>query len=134
MTLLTSPATWTTEPAPGRSTAAAGPDARPEVPGEEIAKIAELAASGALYPNIVPADGLRLPDALTIKYGPARLIARFVLEGDKYARQIGIRFRLRHDFDELLYVNKQQTSRGTWFPLMQMFDPRYCDLIPENSY
>lgn len=134
MTLLTSPATWTTEPAPGRSTAAAGANQRPEADREEIAKIANLAASGALYPNIVPGDGLRLPDALTIKYGPAPLIARFVLEGDKYGRQIGIRFRLRHDFDELLYVNKQQASRGTWFPLMQMFDPRYCDLIPENSY
>jgi hypothetical protein len=34
-----------------------------------------------IYPNIVPENNLRLPDALTIKYGPAPLLARFVLEG-----------------------------------------------------
>ena len=52
----------------------------------------------AIYPNIVPQNDLRLPDALTIKHGPAPLLARFVLEGDKAAREIGIRLRLRHDF------------------------------------
>jgi hypothetical protein len=56
-----------------------------------------------IYPNIVPEDNLRLPDALTIKYGPARLLATFVLEGDKAARQQGIRLRVRNDFEELLY-------------------------------
>jgi hypothetical protein len=47
------------------------------------------------YPNIVPENNLRLPDALTIKHGPARLLATFVLEGDKAAREIGVRLRLR---------------------------------------
>ena len=36
-----------------------------------------------VYPNIVPENNLRLPDALTVKHGPARLLSRFVLEGDK---------------------------------------------------
>jgi hypothetical protein len=62
-----------------------------------------------IYPNIVPENNLRLPDALTIKHGPAPLLARFVLEGDKAARQLGIRLRLRHDFGELLYINKQRS-------------------------
>jgi hypothetical protein len=87
-----------------------------------------------VYPNIVPQNDLRLPDALTIKHGPARLVARFVLEGDKAARQLGIRLRLRYDFGELLYLNKQQVSNGNWFRLLNMFNPEYCDLLPENSY
>jgi hypothetical protein len=87
-----------------------------------------------IYPNIVPENNLRLPDALTIKHGPARLLSRFILEGDKAARQLGIRLRLRYDFDELLYFNKQKVSNGTWYPLMRMFNPEHNDLIPENSY
>jgi hypothetical protein len=65
-----------------------------------------------IYPNIVPENNLRLPDALTIKHGPPRLLATFVLEGDKAARQLGIRLRLRNDFSELVYVNKDRTNRG----------------------
>lgn len=87
-----------------------------------------------IYPNIVPDNNLRLPDALTIKHGPTRLLSTFVLEGDKAMRQLGIRLRLRHDFDELLYLNKQRVVDGTWYPLMKMFNPEYSDLRPENSY
>ncbi len=87
-----------------------------------------------IYPNIVPENNLRLPDALTIKYGPAPLLARFVLEGDKAARELGIRLRLRYDFDELLYLNKQKVANGTWYPLMRMFNSEHCDLTEENSY
>lgn len=87
-----------------------------------------------IYPNIVPENNLRLPDALTIKHGPAALLAQFVLEGDKAARQKGIRLRLRHDFDALVYVNKQEADRGNWFRLVNMFNPNYTDLNPENSY
>lgn len=86
------------------------------------------------YPNIVPENNLRLPDALTIKHGPARLLSTFVLDGDKAARQLGIRLRLRHDFRELVYVNKQQIANNNWFPLAKMFDPGVSDLVPENSY
>jgi hypothetical protein len=53
---------------------------------------------GLIYPNIVPENNLRLPDALTIKHGPPRLLAGFVIEGDKLARQMGVRLRLRYDF------------------------------------
>jgi hypothetical protein len=86
------------------------------------------------YPNIVPENNLRLPDALTIKHGPAPLLARFVLEGDRAAREKGVRLRLRHDFGELVYINKQQTALGNWFRLVNMFNPEYSDLSPENSY
>lgn len=87
-----------------------------------------------IYPNIVPENNLRLPDALTIKYGPSRLLAKLVLEGDKAARQRGIRLRLRHDFAELQYINKQQVASRTWFPLVKMYNPEYTELTPENSY
>jgi hypothetical protein len=88
----------------------------------------------SIYPNIVPENNLRLPDALAIKHGPTRLLARFVLESDKAIRQLGISLRLRYDFAELLYVNKQMVANGTWYPLMKMFNPEYADLLPENSY
>src|SRR5262245_23737351 len=87
-----------------------------------------------IYPNIVPENNLRLPDALTIKHGPAPLLSRFVLEGDKAAREMGIRLRLRYDFNELQRINKQEVANNTWFPLVKMYDPRYTDLVPENSY
>lgn len=86
------------------------------------------------YPNIVPPDNLRLPDALTIKHGPAPLLARFVLRGDRAARDMGVRLRIRNDFDELVYFNKQEVAKGTWFPLINMFHPDYTDLAPENAF
>jgi GNAT superfamily N-acetyltransferase len=86
------------------------------------------------FPNIVPENNLRLPDALTIKHGPARLLARFVLEGDKKARGMGLELRLRTDFDELLYLNRQETVRGNWYRLLNPFNPEYVDLTPENAF
>jgi hypothetical protein len=86
------------------------------------------------FPNIVPENNLRLPDALTIKHGPAPLLSRFVLEGDKAVRQMGIRLRLRHDFDDLAYVKRQLAEQGIWCPLVNMFNPDYTDLSPENSF
>jgi len=88
----------------------------------------------SIYPNIVPANNLRLPDALTVKHGPPQLLSRFVLEGDRAAREQGIFLRLRHDFDELLYLNQQKVKNGTWYPLMRMFNPQFTDLAPEDSY
>ncbi len=85
-------------------------------------------------PNIVPENNLRLPDALTVKHGPAPLLSRFVLQGDRAVRDLGVRLRLRHDFDDLLYINKERVSQGSWFRLVNMFDPNYTDLSPEDSF
>ena len=87
-----------------------------------------------IYPNLVPQDNLRLPDALTIQYGPAPLLARFVLEGDKAARAQGLRLKLRTDFDELVYLNKEHASRGSWFRLVNMFNPELSGISAENAY
>lgn len=84
--------------------------------------------------TIVRENNLRLPDALAIRHGPAPLLARFVLEGDLAVRQWGIQLRIRHDFEALDYVNKQAVSDGSWLPMPMMFNPRYSDLRPDNSY
>ena len=86
------------------------------------------------YPNLVPENNLRLPDALTIKHGPARLLSTFILEADKAARRAGLRLRLRTDFPELVYLNAREVSKGTWFPLINTFKPQYTELSPENSF
>ena len=87
-----------------------------------------------IYPNTVPENNLRLPDALTIEHGPAGLLARFVIEGDKAARRMGLRLRLRHDFDELVRLNQLEVSRGNWFRLINMFNPELSDVSPENAF
>ena len=78
---------------------------------------------------------MSLSDALTINHEPpAGLLSTFVLEGDKSAGRMGLRLRLRYDFSELLYFNKQRIARGDWYRLPNMFHPEYSDLVPENSY
>jgi hypothetical protein len=86
------------------------------------------------YPNIVPENDLRLPDSLTIKHGPAGLLARFILQGDKAARRAGLRLRLRTDFPALVELNRRYVPEGTWFPIANTFNPDYTELSPENSF
>ena len=86
------------------------------------------------YPNIVPENDLRLPDALTITHGPAPLLARFVLEADKAARAAGIYLRIRNDFDTLTRLNQEQVARGNWYPLIDMFNPEKSAVSPENAF
>ncbi len=86
------------------------------------------------YPNITPPNDLRLPDALTIKHGPRALLAHFVLEGDKLARAMGIRLRLRHDFENFVTLNEFEVARGNWYPLVDIFQPEHGGLSPENAY
>ena len=107
--------------------------------GSQLAEGSQIKSStenvGArVYPNIVPENNLRLPDALTIKYGPAPLLARFVLAADQAARRIGVHLRMRHDFDVLVQVNEHYAAQGMWYPLLDAFNPDCTDLTPENSY
>jgi hypothetical protein len=87
-----------------------------------------------VYPNIVPENNLRLPDAVTIKHGPARLLAPYLLESDKAARRLGIALRVRHDFDELLYTNQHYSLNGAWYPLLDSFNPEITEITPENGF
>jgi len=86
------------------------------------------------YPNIAPPNDLRLPDALTIKHGPRDLLARFTLAGDRIARSMGIRLRLRHDFENFVTLNKFEVARGNWYPLVDIFQPAHGGLSAENGY
>jgi hypothetical protein len=90
--------------------------------------------NSSFVPNIVPDNNLRLPDAVTIKHGPARLLGRFILEGDKEARRRGLRLRLRHDFEDLARLNRQHQASGDWFRLVDAFNPEYTTLTPENAF
>ena len=47
---------------------------------------------------------------------------------------MGIRLRVRHDFEELLYLNKQKVCNGTWFRSCICSTQSIRDLSPENSY
>ncbi|MGH7091907.1 MAG: hypothetical protein ACREFB_00045, partial [Stellaceae bacterium] len=86
------------------------------------------------YPNIVPPNNLRLPDALTIKHGPAQLLSRFVIAGDRAVRDAGLLLRIRTDFDELVYVNQQHVAAGDWLTIPDAFNPDVAELNEENSF
>ena len=86
------------------------------------------------FSNVVPENNLRLPDALTIAHGPARELSRFVLAADKAARRKGVFLRIRHDFSELLYVNRHYAARDMWYSLVDGFNPECADMRPENSF
>lgn len=83
--------------------------------------------------NIIPQNNLRLPEALTIRHGPAPELARFVLAADKAARRKGVFLRIRHDFDELLYANRHYAAHG-WYPLLDGFNPECTDIGPKNAF
>jgi hypothetical protein len=87
-----------------------------------------------VYPNIVPENNLRLPDALTIEHGPAPLLARFIIEADKAARAAGIHLRLRNDFETLAALNEEQVALGAWYPMVDTFNPQRSDVSAENAF
>jgi hypothetical protein len=87
-----------------------------------------------VYPNTVPENNLRLPDALTVEHGPGPLLGRFILAADVAARERGVRLRIRHDFDELAFANDEYSRQRLWYPLLDAFDPRRAELTPENAF
>jgi hypothetical protein len=86
------------------------------------------------YPNIVPPNNLRLPDALTVRHGSGPAIGRFVLAGDRAARAAGIHLRLRTDFSGLLDLNRKQIELGNWYPLLGTFNPEGTDINETNGF
>jgi hypothetical protein len=86
------------------------------------------------FATMVPENNLRLPDALTIRHGPAPLLAAFILAADRAARAAGIHLRLRNDFDTLTMLNQEQVARGAWYPLIDMFNPERSDVSPTNAF
>jgi len=85
-----------------------------------------------IYPNIVPANNLRLPDALPIKHGPATLRSRYVMESDRHARDLGVRLRIRYDFEALVEINERESRPGgSWYRLPIQRPPAHRSLADE---
>ncbi|HTV89891.1 MAG TPA: hypothetical protein VME41_12830 [Stellaceae bacterium] len=85
-------------------------------------------------PHTAPINNLRLPDALTVRHGPAPLLSRFVIEADKAARALGLELRVRYDFEELVHLNREQAGRGNWHRLLNAYNPSYVDIGPDNAF
>jgi hypothetical protein len=84
---------------------------------------------------LVPPDNIRLPDAITIKHGPARVLSRFYIAADNMAQALGVNLKFRSDFHALMRLNEAETARGTWYKMHPVFDPNASiDLKPENAF
>lgn len=74
----------------------------------------------------------RLPDQVDVAYGPQEIISRFILQGDREARDRGVYLSIEHDFEALIAFNRSQTE--TWYPMIPIFDPAYSELGPDNAF
>jgi len=74
----------------------------------------------------------RLPDQLTVNFGPTEAIAESVLRTDFAVRKAGIRLCMSSDFEELEHANR--SNRTDWYPLTPNFNSRQCGLHPENAF
>lgn len=74
----------------------------------------------------------RLPDQLTVNFGPAEAIGRAVLATDFAVRSLGIRLSLSTDFEELAHINA--ANQSDWYPLMPNFDPRHSAVGERNAF
>jgi hypothetical protein len=79
-------------------------------------------------------NNLRLPDAVTILHGPRRLLAQFIIASDRATREMGITLRVRQDFDALLLLNRYESARGNWYPIVDMFNPGLVELTYDNAF
>jgi hypothetical protein len=47
---------------------------------------------------------------------------------------MGLHLRLRTDFDGLLRLNRFESARGNWYPLLHSFDSEHTDITPDNGF
>jgi hypothetical protein len=74
----------------------------------------------------------RLPDQVTIDFGPSELLGRAFIALDKACRQRGIYLSVNHDMGELAEANAQ--NRQHWYPLPPMFDVANGGLSADNAF
>src|SRR4051812_25677535 len=82
--------------------------------------------------SVISVPRSRLPDQLTVNFGPTEAIAKAVLGVDFAVREIGIKLSLSSDFEELAHVNR--INQADWYPLTPNFDPRFSSLHPDNAF
>jgi hypothetical protein len=88
---------------------------------------------GSAFP--IPKDNIRFPEAITIRHGPAPVLARLFIAADNMVRELGLELKFRTDFAPLMRLNEVETARGTWYKMIYVFDPRVAvDLDPGNAF
>jgi GNAT superfamily N-acetyltransferase len=82
-----------------------------------------------------PHDNVRLPEAITNRYGPLAVLSRLFIAADNMAKAVGIDLKFRNDFHSLIAVNEAEASKGSWYKMPDVFDPRVSvDLSPNNAF
>lgn len=83
----------------------------------------------------IPDDNIRLPDAITIEHGSAQVLSRLFIAADNMAQALGVSLKFRNDFTSLMQVNAAAVAKGTWYKMIDIFDPGLSiDLGPENAF
>jgi hypothetical protein len=88
----------------------------------------------ATFPHTTPAQArrARLPDQITIEYGPIERLGRYFLLLDKEASARGLSLSLHSDFAELERVNA--ANQQSWSAITPLFDHRCGGIGPENGF
>jgi GNAT superfamily N-acetyltransferase len=85
--------------------------------------------------SVIPPDNIRLPEAITIRHGDARILSRLFIAADNMARSLGVDLKFRNDFHALMQVNEAAVARGTWYKMIDIFDPDLSvDLGRDNAF
>ena len=74
----------------------------------------------------------RLPDQITVEYGPIERLGRYFLLLDKAARARGLSLSLHTDFAELERINA--ANQQSWSAITPLFDHRCGGIGPENGF
>lgn len=73
-----------------------------------------------------------LLDQITLVHGPHELLGRYFSLADEQVREIGLRLRLRGDFDGLMEVNREH--RDSWSEMLPICDPAHSNLRIDSAF
>lgn len=82
--------------------------------------------------SVISAPRPRLPDQISVDFGPPELLGPAFLQLDRAARDRGVYLSISTDFQELADVNAR--NLGDWYPLVPMFDPAIGGINGENGF
>ena len=74
----------------------------------------------------------RLPDQISVNFGPAEILGPAFLAVDRAVREQGVYLSVSHDLEDLLDANKR--NRKNWYPLLPMFDASVGGITPETGF
>jgi hypothetical protein len=73
-----------------------------------------------------------LSDQITLRHGPRDLLGRYFSLADERMREIGVRLRLRSDFDALKEINIEH--RDSWPEMLPICDPEHSNLKIDSAF